>query len=461
MPFDVFISYSTKDNHVAHALVSALENRNVRCFITPRDIAVGQDWAETINHAVRSAPVMVVIFSKNSNNSSEVAKEIRLAMNHNTAVIPFKIDNTEPSGALEYHLGNTHWLDAINPLTEKQIDTLLNTLSPLIDRAVMPPDRSSSAWGNDATPFSRKSYPQKRNRIIYAAVAALVIIAFAFTAIFKIWPFAEDLTSVDVQQQAKAEPAQAETGSSHALTAQPQPAQAAAEQPLIDEPEPVDALLELDFKEATDIAWLTIYNDGQSSQVELKDGYISIHDGTNVNYPAQPGMLLHTRIRSSACGGVSLGPYRICLCPMNPLTFCTVADTNGDNMDDMSTDTLPLQGRALLNTSQWLDIIIAVSASGDTVYAFVNDPEQENALNYTAYAIPDLLRDQTLHIAFYFWPDPNNADQFFEIDCINVSEGSVLSYLEQSITADKSSHEHIESLLQSSLPTLDLAPSHQ
>ncbi|MFP4660789.1 MAG: TIR domain-containing protein [Halanaerobiales bacterium] len=40
MAHDVFISYSTRDKHVADAVCNALEYNKIRCWIAPRDIHI-------------------------------------------------------------------------------------------------------------------------------------------------------------------------------------------------------------------------------------------------------------------------------------------------------------------------------------------------------------------------------------------------------------------------------------
>ena len=62
-----------------------------------------------------------------------MANELTLAMNSNVIVILFKIDDIAPKGVLQYYLTNTHWLDAMNPPTAKQIQELVKTVSSFID----------------------------------------------------------------------------------------------------------------------------------------------------------------------------------------------------------------------------------------------------------------------------------------------------------------------------------------
>jgi hypothetical protein len=55
---------------------------------------------------------MVLVWSRNSLASREVSKELTLAMRNGLTVIPFRIENVQPTSEWDYHLANTHWMDA-------------------------------------------------------------------------------------------------------------------------------------------------------------------------------------------------------------------------------------------------------------------------------------------------------------------------------------------------------------
>ncbi len=132
MKCDVFISYSNKDQHTADAICSSLENSGIRCWISHRDVFPGNDWAKSINTAIKSSRVMVLVFSENSNNSVQVTKELNLAVHNKLVIIPFKIDNSIPSDGMEYFLADMHWLDAVNGDIQAQIDRLKDIVSKII-----------------------------------------------------------------------------------------------------------------------------------------------------------------------------------------------------------------------------------------------------------------------------------------------------------------------------------------
>jgi hypothetical protein len=132
MAHDVFISYSSKDKPIADAICNNLEGAGIRCWIAPRDIAPGEDWPTAITRAISQSCVMVLVFSAHSNSSEHVSRELFLAADHKLVIIPFKIDNVQPEPGLQYYLARTHWLDALNPPTQEQINLLVNRVNSIV-----------------------------------------------------------------------------------------------------------------------------------------------------------------------------------------------------------------------------------------------------------------------------------------------------------------------------------------
>jgi len=130
-----FISYSSKDKAVADAACHFLEDAGIRCWIAPRDIVSGADWAESIALAIRQADVFIVIVSKNSIASQEVAKEITLATRRCPYILPFRIDSEELTERFDYHLSCYHWLDALTPPIENQLIRLVDRVKSIYEPA--------------------------------------------------------------------------------------------------------------------------------------------------------------------------------------------------------------------------------------------------------------------------------------------------------------------------------------
>jgi len=159
MAHDVFISHSSKDKPLADAICAKLEEDNIRCWIAPRDVGPGQDWPTAIVEAIKSSKIMVLVFSKYSNKSKQVKKELSVAVNSESIIIPFKIDKTPLEGPMELFLTDTHWLDAMNPPTERDIENLVDSV-----RKFVPTNRQFDAKKELGKPLFDKE--EQRNNLV-------------------------------------------------------------------------------------------------------------------------------------------------------------------------------------------------------------------------------------------------------------------------------------------------------
>lgn len=150
MAHDVFVSYSHHDKPVADAVCANLEANRIRCWIAPRDVIPGQDWGAAIVEAIQSARVMVLVFSSHANTSVQIRREVQLAVDAETVLIPFRIEDVAPTQSLKYYLGTPHWLDALTLPLEAHVERLAAAVTSFL--AVSGPVGSSA--GSVTTPQS-------------------------------------------------------------------------------------------------------------------------------------------------------------------------------------------------------------------------------------------------------------------------------------------------------------------
>lgn len=129
--YDMFISYATKNADIAQYVVEKIERRGKRCFIAPRDINSGADYASEIIRGISNSMAVLLIFSSESDKSAYVLREINSAVSRNKTIIPLRIENFLPSEALEFYLGPTHWLDAFPQVLDTHLDSILSILKGL------------------------------------------------------------------------------------------------------------------------------------------------------------------------------------------------------------------------------------------------------------------------------------------------------------------------------------------
>lgn len=142
MKHDVFISYSTMNKNTADAICHVLEQNNLNCWIAPRNITSGKNYSNEIIKGIKSAKIVVLVFSKYSQESVFVKNEIDIAFSNEKPIISFKIDETMPKDEMEYFLKNKHWLEAY-PEPEKYFERLIRDALKLCDEEYNKPIKFS------------------------------------------------------------------------------------------------------------------------------------------------------------------------------------------------------------------------------------------------------------------------------------------------------------------------------
>jgi hypothetical protein len=108
---DIFISYAKGDREWAEQVCTQLEEAGIECWIAPRDIAPGVTWPAAITEAIRQCRAMIVVFSQHANESRQMAREVEVADSRHVPILPVRVAEVEPSGDMEYFLGNRQWFD--------------------------------------------------------------------------------------------------------------------------------------------------------------------------------------------------------------------------------------------------------------------------------------------------------------------------------------------------------------
>src|ERR1700692_2957661 len=108
---DVFVSYASQDAAVANTLVEHLEQHGIRCWIAPRDVKPGAQYADAIVRAINEAKTLVLVLSQSAVGSSHVGREIERAASKHKQIIALKIDAAPLTPALEYFLSESQWID--------------------------------------------------------------------------------------------------------------------------------------------------------------------------------------------------------------------------------------------------------------------------------------------------------------------------------------------------------------
>ena len=187
MQHDVFISYSSIDKSVTDTICSTLEQNGINWWIAPRDISPGVPFAEAIIDAIKESKVFILVYSTNSNQSSQVIKEVDRAVHHGLAILTLRLEDVPMSKQLEYYISDVHWLDALTPPVERHINQLSGVVKMLmskdkvknddIEKAIRKGTLRLGKTGKSLTGTGRHKYPWGKTGITVAVIITVLVVA--------------------------------------------------------------------------------------------------------------------------------------------------------------------------------------------------------------------------------------------------------------------------------------------
>jgi TolB-like protein len=171
----VFISYASQDADTANAICRSLESQGIPCWIAPRDVKPGAQYADAIVRAISDAKAVVLVMSASGVASAHVGREVERAASKHKQIIAFKIDAAPLSAALEYFLSQSQWIDVpglgLKPALVKLAEAVGSaSASPAIPTASLP-----------------VSHVRTAKRVAIAAII-LVGLSAALIAGYRFWP---------------------------------------------------------------------------------------------------------------------------------------------------------------------------------------------------------------------------------------------------------------------------------
>ncbi len=172
---DVFVSYASPDAEIAAAVVRALERCGLSCWIAPRDVTAGANYAESIIQAINATGVLLLILSAHSMASKHVGKEVERASSKNKSIIAVRTDTAVLPPALEYFLSESQWIDLGAEGTEKAVAKIVLA----VQSRLMP---SAAAAGGPA-PAREAGRGRRHARAKLLILLAAAAVAFAGIAL--------------------------------------------------------------------------------------------------------------------------------------------------------------------------------------------------------------------------------------------------------------------------------------
>ena len=180
----VFISYSGEDRAVGEQVCMLLEQQGISCWIAPRNVTPGHDYGEQIIGGIEETRVMVLILSDHANSSIFVKNEVERAISKGKVVIPLRIQNVQPSRALELFVSRSQWVDAWSPPMASRVAVLAAAIRGLLGLPPLEGDAAGQAPGpmaayQPARAASARGIAQLPRSVRIGGIVALVMLLMA------------------------------------------------------------------------------------------------------------------------------------------------------------------------------------------------------------------------------------------------------------------------------------------
>ena len=178
MTHDVFISYSSKDKPVADKICAGLEARGIACWMAPRDIQPGVNWAGAILDAIEQSRAMIVLLTENAVASNQIEHEVERAHGLNIPLIALSLQQVKLARSLALYLPASQWLDAGSGRLEPHLDKLADAVRRLSESQLHPEEPA-------LRPAIVSRLPRQSRRPL---IVALTLIAGAAFTAWLLWP---------------------------------------------------------------------------------------------------------------------------------------------------------------------------------------------------------------------------------------------------------------------------------
>lgn len=165
----VFISFVEEDFEIAKKIKNRLLEEGIGSWIYTEDNEIG-DYRDGIMKAISDSEIMILVFSRQTENSPHIPKELREASEKNLTIIPFfieKIDYIE-NPSIRYEIGTINWIHGWEPPMEEQISKLIDETKSVLN--------NTTTIQNNITDTNQTKIVNKKNFWIGILVILLIII---------------------------------------------------------------------------------------------------------------------------------------------------------------------------------------------------------------------------------------------------------------------------------------------
>lgn len=179
----VFISHSSVNSIQANEFCNAIESRGHECFIAPRNIRTGYEYAAEIINGIDSSDVVLLLLSNEANESPHVLREIERSISRRSPIVVYKLEDVVLNKSLEYFLMTPQWFDSTE---KKDWDTIVASMVELAKgkKEQINSDTYNDGKGDDTS----KDHVTVRKRIklpVLVGVVAVMILIVGVGLIYR------------------------------------------------------------------------------------------------------------------------------------------------------------------------------------------------------------------------------------------------------------------------------------
>lgn len=169
----IFISHSSKNAEIAAKLCERLERNGIKCFIAPRDIRSGREYAEELLNGIDHSAAVILLMSENANHSPHVLREVERAVSKSIPILVYKLEEVALTKSMEYFLMTHQWVNARNDDSFTDILRFVDDLG----KQSCSPETTNAAAPDEKQPGRRRMIPA----FICLLCAVIIVSGIAFT----------------------------------------------------------------------------------------------------------------------------------------------------------------------------------------------------------------------------------------------------------------------------------------
>jgi hypothetical protein len=183
---DAFVSYASQDAAVANVVVENLEQHGIKCWMAPRNVTPGLQYADEIVGTINNTKVLVLVLSEHAAGSAHVGREIERAASKRRRIIVLRTDAAPLTRSFEYFLSDSQWID----VAALGMPAALTKLTQAVAQRLSPSSWVSPGLGSDVRdPADRKRKPSYLTiKRLVATAVFLVVAAVVVGVVIRYWP---------------------------------------------------------------------------------------------------------------------------------------------------------------------------------------------------------------------------------------------------------------------------------